>query len=339
MRVSQFAVLVCALPVAALAQSAFGQAAPDIPAIHYKQVPEWPKPLTGDKGLPAGPWNYVQVTSVAVKKDGNILVMHRGDDPVLEYKPTGELVGPFGDVKFSHGKVMPMLKDVAAKGRTAEMSGYQAVYGAAGCSNCGAHEIRVDPDGNVWVVDAPGQVIVKMNASGHTLMTMGTRDKRGKSHDLFYLPTDIAFAPNGELIVTDGYGNDRVMRFTKDGKYFGEFGTRGNGPGQFQLPHNVVVDAKGLIYITDRDNQRIEVFDAGGKYLRQWEHVGGLSSLIMTPDQHIWAGGVLRDLDGKALEQLPGVGGNGSAHGGAMAPNGDVYIGLLSGTVLKFVRN
>ena len=77
-----------------------------------------------------------------------------------------------------------MLKDVAAKGRTAEMSGYQAVYGAAGCSNCGAHEIRVDPEGNVWVVDAPGQVIIKMNASGHTLMTLGTRDKRGKSHDL-----------------------------------------------------------------------------------------------------------------------------------------------------------
>lgn len=329
-----------ALALSLIPAAAFAQPASDIPAIHYKAVAEWPKPLVGDKGLAAGPWNYIQVTSVAVMKNGNILVMHRGDDPLLEYKPDGTLIGPFGDVKFSHGKVMPMLKEVAAAGRNpATMSGYQAVYGAAGCSNCGAHEVRVDPQGNVWAVDAPGQVIVKMNASGHTVMTMGTRDKRGKSHELFYLPTDIAFAPNGELIVTDGYGNDRVMRFTAQGKYLGEFGARGNGPGQFQLPHNAVVDAKGLIYITDRDNQRVEVFDSTGKYLRQWEHVGGLSSLIMTPDQHVWAGGVLRDLDGKAIEQLPGVGADGRAHGGAVAPNGDVYLGSLNGTVLKFVRN
>ena len=334
MRVSHLAILF----LATFSAAALAQPGADIPAIHYTAVPEWPKPLTGDKGLPAGPWNFIQVTSVAVKKDGNILVMHRGDDAVMEFKPSGDFVGPFGDVKFSHGKVMPMLKEVAAKGRTPEMSGYQAVYGAAGCSNCGAHEVRVDPQGNVWVVDASGQVITKMNASGHTLMTLGTRDKRGKTHDTFYLPTDIAFAPNGELIVTDGYGNDRVVRFSNDGKYLGEFGMRGNGPGQFQLPHNVVVDAKGLIYISDRDNQRVEVFDSTGKYLRQWEHVGGLSSLIMTPDQQIWAGGVLRDLDGKAIESLPGEGANASAHGGAIAPNGDVYIGLLNGAVHKFVR-
>jgi DNA-binding beta-propeller fold protein YncE len=334
MRIARLGVfLLCALP-----GMAFGQPS-DIPVIHYKAVPEWPKPLIGDKGLPAGPWNYIQVTSVAVKKDGNILVMHRGDDPLLEYKPNGDLVGPFGDVKFSHGKVMPMLKDVAEKGRTPQMSGYQAVYGAAGCSNCGAHEVRVDPEGNVWAVDAPGQIITKMNGSGHTLMQLGAKDKRGKSHSEFYLPTDIAFAPNGELIVTDGYGNDRLVRFSKDGKYLGEFGMRGNGPGQFQLPHNVVVDAKGQIYISDRDNQRIEIFDSSGKYLRQWEHVGGQSSLIMTADQHIWTGATLRDLDGKPVERLPGNGSDTRAHGGAIAPNGDVYIGLLSGTVEKYVRN
>ncbi len=336
MRVSYvLALLLCALPSAARAQPSSESG---IPVVHYKAVAEWPKPLLGDKGLPAGPWNYIQVTSVAVKKDGNILVMHRGDDPILEYKPNGDLVGPFGDVKFSHGKVMPMAREVAATGRKPDMSGYQAVYGAAGCSQCGAHEIRVDAGGNVWVVDAPGQVITKMDPQGKTIMTLGTRDRRGKSTTLFYLPTDIAFAPNGELVVTDGYGNARLVRYTKDGKYLGEFGTRGNGPGQFQLPHNVVIDAKGLIYVSDRDNQRVETFDAKGKYLRQWEHVGGLSSLIMTPDQHIWAGGVLRDLDGKAIERLPGEGANARAHGGAVTANGDVYIGFLNGTVEKFVR-
>jgi len=191
---------------------------------------------------------------------------------------------------------------------------------------------------NVWVVDAPGQIITKMNPQGKTIMTLGTRGKRGQNETSFYLPTDIGFAPNGELIVADGYGNARIVRFSKDGKYLGAFGSRGNAPGEFQLPHNVVVDAKGLIYVSDRDNQRIEVFDSQGKYLRQWEHVGGLSSLIMTPDQQIWAGGVLRDLEGKAIESLPGEGADSNAHGGAIAPNGDVYIGLLNGTVKKFVR-
>src|SRR3954466_8733768 len=124
MRISHIlALLLCAMPGSVLAQPSAESA---VPVIHYKQVAEWPKPLLGDKGLPAGPWNYIQVTSVAVKKDGNILVMHRGDDPLLEYKPNSDLVGPFGDVKFSHGKVMPMLKEVAEKGRTPQMSGYQA---------------------------------------------------------------------------------------------------------------------------------------------------------------------------------------------------------------------
>ena len=99
-----------------------------------------------------------------------------------------------------------------------------------------------------------------------------------------------------------------------------------------------MVDAKGLIYVSDRETQRIEIFDPSGKFLRQWENVGALSSLIMTPDQHIWAGGVLRDLEGRAIESLPGEGANARAHGGAVAANGDVYIGLLSGTVEKFVR-
>jgi DNA-binding beta-propeller fold protein YncE len=317
------------LPLAALAQPA---AQPDIPVVHYKAVPEWPKAPVGDKGFPSA-WNYWQVTSVAVEKNGNILVMHRGDFPLLEYKPNGELIGPWGEVKFDTGKVMPMAQEY----RKPTASYYQAVYGPAGCSNCGAHEIRVDPQGNVWAVDAPAHVIYKMNASGHVVMTLGTRGKPGMTDHNFYLPTDIAFAPNGELVVTDGYGNARVMRFSADGKLLGQFGKRGTGPGEFQLPHNVVVDARGRIYVSDRDNQRVEVFDATGKYLSEWDHVGGVSALIITPDQKIWTGGVLHDLDGKVLERLPGETSSG-AHGGAVAPNGDVYLGLLSGKAEKFVR-
>jgi len=329
-------VVLLAAGLACLSFPALSQTAPkpDIPVLHYKAVPDWPKTLMGDKGVPTAAWNYWQVTSVAVEKNGNILVMHRGDDPILEYKPDGSLVGPWGEVKFDHGKVAA----VAKKDRDPTKSGYQATYGVGGCSNCGAHEVRVDPQGNVWAVDAPAHVIYKMNPSGHVVMTLGTKGKPGMTAHNFYMPTDIAFAPNGELVVSDGYGNARVVRFSADGKLLGEFGHRGNGSGEFQLPHSVVIDRQGRIYVADRDNQRVEVFDSSGKFLTEWDHVGALSSLIMTPDQKIWAGGVLRDLDGKALERLPGEGPDARAHGGAIAANGDVYIGLLSGVVEKFVR-
>ena len=96
--------------------------------------------------------------------------------------------------------------------------------------------------------------------------------ERAPTH--FNLPTDVAFAPNGDLYVTDGYGSARVVKFSRDGKYLLQWGTRGKGPGEFGLPHNVVTDAQGRVYVTDRDNQRIEVFDANGKFLTQWTGTG-----------------------------------------------------------------
>jgi len=212
----------------------------EAPVLNYKPVPEWPKPALGDKGFPAGFWNYWQVSGVAVEQNGNVLVLHRGDDPILEYKPNGDFIGPWGDVKFNNGKVMPFPKE----DRTPLMSGYEAVYGPAGCSNCGAHQIRTDPSGNIWVVDAPGQVIYKMNQQGHTIMTLGTKGKSGRSANTFYLPTDVAFAPNGDIFVSDGYGNARIVHFSNNGKYLSEFGDRGNGPGQFQLPTILLLTQK-----------------------------------------------------------------------------------------------
>ena len=305
----------------------------DAPVLNYKAVPEWPKPALGDKGLPAGPWNYWQVPGVTVEQNGNVLVLHRGDDAILEYKPNGDLVGPWGDVKFSQGKIMPMQQ----ADRTTTMSAYQAVYGPSGCSNCGAHEIRTDSAGNIWVVDAPGQVVYKLNPQGHTIMTLGTKGKAGMSADTFYLPTDVAVAPNGDIVVSDGYGNARIVRFSPQGKYLSQFGARGNGPGQFQLPHNLVIDATGRIYVADRENQRVEVFDANGKFLTEWDHTGGVSALVMSKDQHVWTGGVLRDLNGSVIGRLPGEGST-ESHGAAVAANGDVYLGLLSGKVEKFVK-
>ncbi len=299
----------------------------------YKAVAEWPKEALGDKGFPSGPWNYWQVPSVAVEADGNILVLHRGDYPILEYRPDGSFIGPWGHIQFSEGKVM----FVPPADRTPEMSRYQAIYGPSGCSNCGAHSIRKDPDGNIWVVDATGHVIYKCSPSGEILMTLGQKGKPGMGPNNFYLPTDVAFASNGDFYVTDGYGNPRVVKYSQDGKYRMQFGKRGDGPGEFQLPHNIAVDAQGRVFVTDRDNARVEVFDADGKYLTEWGHTGGVSSLYISKDQKIWLGGTKRDLNGKVIGRLPGEGSTGS-HGAAIADSGDVYLGLLSGKVEKFVK-
>jgi DNA-binding beta-propeller fold protein YncE len=102
------------------------------------------------------------------------------------------------------------------------------------------------------------------------------------------------------------------------------------------LPHNLVLDAAGNVYVTDRDNRRVEVFDPSGRFLRQWPTPGGVSGLyMMTKEQRIWAGSALHDLNGKVLGKLPG--GDPGAHGIAMGPGGEVYLGLLSGKVQKFV--
>ena len=97
----------------------------------------------------------------------------------------------------------------------------------------------------------------------------------------------------------------------------------------------MVVDAQGRVYVTDRDNQRIQVFDSNGKFLDQWKEVGAVSTLFITKDQHIWTGGVLRNLNGEVVARLPG---NTGGHGTTVTASGDVYISQLSGIVQKFVK-
>jgi DNA-binding beta-propeller fold protein YncE len=329
-------VLACVLgvvtgPRAAGGQGGRGDAATAIPGLPYKLV-EWPDPPTSAAGVP-GAWNFIQVSSVAMTSRGTVLVLHRGAHPILEFDDAGRLIRSWGDGMFSEGKVAAIPQAYW----TDDKSHYSAVYGAAGCASCGAHSIRVDPQGNIWVVDAPGHVIYKLNAELKEMMRLGSKGVAGTGPNTFNLPTDIAFAPNGDLYVTDGYGGARVVKFSRDGKFLLQWGSRGKGPGQFGLPHNVVTDARGRVYVTDRDNQRIEVFDADGKFLNQWTGTGGVSGLFMTKEQRIWAGGTLRDLDGKVVGRLPGPGTEG-AHGVAAADSGDVYLAQLSGVVQKFIQ-
>lgn len=314
-----------------LAAGQAGSSAAEVPDLPYKLV-EWPAPPTSAAGVP-GAWNFIQVASVAITPRGTILVLHRGAHPIMEFDGSGKLLRSGGDGMFSEGKVAA----IPEAHWTADKSHYSAVYGPAGCASCGAHSVRIDSQRNIWVVDAPGHVIYKLNSEWKEMMRLGTKGAAGTGPSHFNLPTDIAFAPNGDLYVTDGYGSARVVKFSRDGKFLLQWGRRGKGPGEFGLPHNLVVDAQGRVYVTDRDNQRIEVFDADGKFVTEWTGTGGVSGLAMTKDQRMWAGGTLRDLDGKALGRLPGPGTAG-AHGVAVAESGEVYLAQLNGVVQKFVR-
>ena len=203
----------------------------------------------------------------------------------------------------------------------------------------------MDPEGNIWIVDVGGHVVVKMNPQGRVIMQLGRKGVPGAGHANFYLPTDVAFAPNGDFYVTDGYGNSRVVKFSRDGRYLFEWGTKGSGPGEFLLPHAAVLDAQGRVYVADRENRRIEIFDANGKFLAQWANIGGFSGLAMTKDQRIWAAGggqvLLLNLDGQVLSSLPSgnlPGQVSAAHGIAVSSSGEVYVAELNWRAQKFVK-
>ena len=318
------------LLVFSFVEVALCQPADNAPVLNYKLV-EWPIQAKSAAGFPAGPWNFIQVASVATAANGNILVLHRGAHPIMEFDTSGEFRRSWGDGMISEGKVViiPEIHRVLGGSR------YSAVYGPAGCDSCGGHSLHVDPAGNVWLVDAGAHIVYKMNPQGKVLMRLGTKGASGMGPNNFNLPTDVAFAPNGDIYVSDGYGNPRVVKYSRDGKYLLQWGTRGTGPGEFGMPHNVVVDAQGKVYVSDRDNQRVQVFDPNGKFLSQWEGIGGYSALAITKDQRIWTGSILRDLEGKALGRLP----EGGGHGGiAITESGDVYLAQLSGIVQKFVK-
>ena len=316
--------LCCVVTVALLAPLVRAQ------TVKHTEVEGWPDPAVSAAGTPAA-WNFGQVAGVATSANGYILVLHRGANPIMLFDATGRFVRAWGDGLFSNGKV----GGIPPGDRQPGQSGYTAVYGAAGCHACGAHAIRVDPDGNIWVVDAPGHVIYKMDATGRVLIELGSKGISGVSRTTFNLPTDVAFGPTGEIYVSDGYGNARVVKYDADGQYVLQWGSRGTGPGEFGLPHNLAVDAAGRVYVTDRDNQRVQVFSADGEFLAEWRDIGGNSALFMTSDQQLWTGGTLRNLEGRVVTTLPG--GNGG-HGMTQTPDGEVFVAQLAGQVQKFIE-
>jgi len=147
-----------------------------------------------------------------------------------------------------------------------------------------------DPEKHVWVINREAHLIHKFTHDGKQLvMTLGEKDRPGNDDKHFNLPADIAFLSDGSFLIADGYGNSRIVKFDRNGKFLKTWGTKGKGPGEFNLPHGVTVDSQRRIYVADENNQRVQVFDEDGKYLDEWPDVRGIVYLIATRDQALWA--------------------------------------------------
>jgi sugar lactone lactonase YvrE len=151
-----------------------------------------------------------------------------------------------------------------------------------------AHHIRIGPDGNIWITDLDNHVVQKYTPTGKLLQTLGTRGKAGRDQTHFNMPTDVAVTPQGDIYVSDGYGNARVVHFDKSGKYLNEWGELGQGPGQFSIPHSIAADSKGRLYVADRNNVRVQVFDPKGKLRAQWKNLIVPWGIWISKKDEIW---------------------------------------------------
>src|SRR5215208_784189 len=237
-----------------------------------------------------------EAVGVALNAKGHIFILNRGNHPLLEFTADGKYVRSLGEGS--------------------------PIFHAA-------HSVRFDAQDNMWVVDSGNDVIVKVTPKGRIEQALGRRrepwvwDTHGIERAIpapppFYQPTDTVVGPDGSTYVTDGYGNSRVVKFSKQGNYVKHWGYRGSGPGLFNTPHSIVIDAPGQnLYVADRANSRIQVFDTDGTFKTEWrlsDTSGGETgrssepwSLCITPgpNQVIYAGSVGRvfklDLNGKVL--------------------------------------
>ena len=134
------------------------------------------------------------------------------------------------------------------------------------------HGLSVDKENNVWVTDVGLHQIFKFSHEGNLLMTLGVAKIPGNDSLHFNLPTDVAVANDGSFYVSDGYGNSRIVKFSKEGKYLFEWGKKGDQPGEFNTPHSIDLDSHGNVYVADRENNRIQKFNSNGKFLKEWKN-------------------------------------------------------------------
>lgn len=203
---------------------------------------------------PADGWVLGTVSSLSFDKEGRLYLLQRGDkaDPIVVVDPGGNVVRSWGKGLFE----LP-------------------------------HYIRIDPEGNVWAIDAHSSVVYKFTPDGRQLLKIAVGGQAA-GPTYFVGATDIAFCPGGRLFISDGYANARVVEYTPAGERVREWGVPGTGPGQFNLPHAIVCDSNNVLYVADRENGRIQRFDADGRLLSDWP-IGKTYSMKLAAGA-LWAG-------------------------------------------------
>lgn len=218
-------------------------------------------------------------------------------DPKWPQKPADYSWGEFHGVAvnskgevfaFTRGSPPPVQVYDAATGKHLRSWGEKAGFKTP-------HSIRIDHEDNVWLGDIGTHTIQKFTPDGKLLLTLGTPGEAGTDRAHFNAPTDCVVTKEGDIFVTDGYVNARVVHFDKTGKYKNEWGKlggkTGTKPGEFSVPHSVCVDSKGRLYVADRNNVRIQVFDQTGKLLDVWDDLIVPMSVCMTADDELWVCG------------------------------------------------
>jgi DNA-binding beta-propeller fold protein YncE len=275
-----------------------------------ERIPDY-RPVAGWPKLPDG-IELGPVSAVATDPNGTVYILHRGKKPILAFGRDGSFLRSWGDGVIQTG-----------------------------------HGLRVDWDRNVWATDIGGHQVFKFDADGAVALALGKKDKPGDGPDQFNKPTDIAFAANGDFFVSDGYGNSRVVKFNKQGKYLKEWGKKGTGAGEFNLPHAIVSDDRGRLYVGDRENNRIQIFDEDGKFLAVWKESGAPFGLFRTGARTFVADGraswiMVLDDNGKPLgrfgEKGTGAGQFRMPHMLCVDGDGAVYVAEVDNKrVQKFV--
>jgi DNA-binding beta-propeller fold protein YncE len=225
------------------------QAVPEIP---FDSIPN---PLKFPPDLYLG-----EATGVAVNSKGHVFVFSRGNTTGPAYAASAAQLLEFGpDGQF----IREIGKNL-----------YAWSFG---------HAVRIDKDDNIWAIDKGSDMIIRFNPEGRVTMVFGRKQEASDEstgplkHPVpplpaedgrFRQPTDVAFSPEGDIFISDGYINSRIAKADKDGNWIKSWGNRGNKPGEFNTPHNIATDAKGNLYVADRGNRLIQVFDSDGKFLR-----------------------------------------------------------------------
>jgi sugar lactone lactonase YvrE len=272
--------------------------------------------------LPVPPGTNIGApAAVAFGPNGHVFVLSRGAQPLTEFDANGKFIRSFGDGLFTR-----------------------------------SHGLRIDTDGNIWATDVGAHVVYKLSPQGQVLLTLGTKGQKGDWNAATHLlnePNDLAIARNGDIFIVQGHtpgamGDPRVLKFDKNGTFIKSWGGKGKEPGKFEVAHGIAIDAKGLLWVADRENQRIQIFDADGKYVTEHKYAGLPCSLVIG-DRDIFmvngfAGQLLKlDLEGKVLNAIgkPGTGAGefGEAHFVAVSPRGEIFIAdSVNASVQKFVK-